>query len=125
MVVFRLPKMEAVSAKWQYGVISLFVSSSLDSFAKRTSQKGLVVVCVLGQPAETTKNNTAIEFYYNTVKLDPDTFEIWPNPKCLKLLSRFPTSGRESETPTGHAYLAIKVINDMDEVIRVSHVITV
>lgn len=70
------------------------------------------------------KSNPNIEILYNTVKLDPETFDIWPNGKCVRLLKRFPTSGRESETPTGHAYLAIKVNEDMGEVIRVSHVIT-
>jgi hypothetical protein len=71
------------------------------------------------------KSNPDIEIYYNTVKLDPSTFEIWPNPKCVRLLPRFPTSGRAAETPTGHAYLAIKVVKDMAQVIRVSHVITI
>jgi hypothetical protein len=71
------------------------------------------------------KSNPNIEILYNTVKLDPNSFEIWPNPKCVRLLPKFPTSGRESETPTGHAYLAIKVIKDMKDVIRVSHVITI
>ena len=71
------------------------------------------------------KANPDIEIYYNTVKLDPETFEIWPNPKCVRLLPRFPTSGRESETPTGHAYLAIKVVKDMAQEVRVSHVITI
>jgi len=40
------------------------------------------------------------------------------------VLKRFPTSGRESETPTGHAYLAVKVLNDMSQTVRISHVIT-
>ncbi|KAL3795930.1 hypothetical protein HJC23_002201 [Cyclotella cryptica] len=100
MVVFRLPKMEV----------------------------GLVVICgCCGKDVGENmfKSNPNIDILYNTVKLDPNSFDIWPNPKCVRLLKRFPTSGRESETPTGHAYLAINVTQDMSQVIRVSHVITV
>ena len=93
-----------------------------------SSMQGLVVICgCCGKDVGNSmfKSNPDIEILYNTVKLNPDTFEIWPNPKCVRLLPRFPASGRESETPTGHAYLAIKVVNDMSQPIRVSHVITV
>lgn len=100
MVVFRLPKMEV----------------------------GLVVICgCCGKKVgeEYFMNNANIEISYNTVVLDPATFEVWPTGKCVRLLKRFPTHGRESETPTGHAYLAIKILNDLKQPIRISHVITV
>ncbi len=100
MVVFRLPKMEV----------------------------GLVVICgCCGKKVaeEFFVNNQNIEIRYNTVLLDPKTFDIWPNAKCVRLLKKFPTQGRESETPTGHAYLSLKVIEDMKNPVRISHVITI
>jgi len=99
MVVFRLPKMEV----------------------------GLVVICACcGKKVGESMlmNNEDIEISYNTVPLDRSTWDIWPDNKCVRVLKRFPTSGRESETPTGHAYLAIKVLNDMRGPVRISHVIT-
>ena len=94
MVVFRLPKMEV----------------------------GLVVICGFG--ADKFTNSTFVEISYNTVPLDQTEMDAFPNAKCVRVLKRFPTSGRESETPTGHAYLAVKVVNDMEEKITISHVIT-
>ena len=68
--------------------------------------------------------NQDIEISYNTVPIDRSTY-IWPNGKCVRLLKRFPTSEREAETPTGHAYLPVKVMNDiMKEHVKISHVIT-
>jgi hypothetical protein len=69
-------------------------------------------------------NNENIEISYNTVPINRSNWEIWPNAKCVRVLKRFPTSGRESETPTGHHYLGVKVLNDMGVVVRISHVIT-
>jgi hypothetical protein len=69
-------------------------------------------------------NNQDIEISYNTVSMNSSEWEIWPNPKCVRILKRFPTSGRASENPTGHAYLAVKVLRDMAQPIRISHVIT-
>lgn len=99
MVVFRLPKME----------------------------KGLVAICMCcgKQEAEPQiMKNANIEISYNTVPMNNSTWDVWPDGKCVRLLKRFPTSGRESETPTGHAYLAIKVLKDMPKPVRISHVIT-
>mmetsp|Transcript_19651 Transcript_19651/g.42702 ORF Transcript_19651/g.42702 Transcript_19651/m.42702 type:complete len:259 (-) Transcript_19651:155-931(-) len=99
MVVFRLPKMEV----------------------------GLVVICgCCGKAVGETQfvNNANIEISYNTVPLDRKDWDIWPNGKCVRVLRRFPTSGRQSETPTGHAYLGIKVLKDMGQPVRISHVIT-
>ncbi|KAL3817615.1 hypothetical protein ACHAXA_006504 [Cyclostephanos tholiformis] len=99
MVVFRLPKMEV----------------------------GLVVICgCCGKGVGETLflNNENIEISYNTVPINRSSWEIWPNAKCVRVLKRFPTSGRESETPTGHHYLAVKVLNDMSITVRISHVIT-
>jgi len=99
MVVFRLPKMEV----------------------------GLVVICgCCGKKVgeELFVNNENIEISYNTVPIDRKEWDLWPNQKCVRVLKRFPTSGRMSETPTGHAYLGVKVLNDMDKMVRISHVIT-
>jgi hypothetical protein len=99
MVVFRLPKMEV----------------------------GLVVICgCCGKNVGESMflNNQDIEISYNTVSMNSSEWEIWPNPKCVRILKRFPTSGRASENPTGHAYLAVKVLRDMSQPIRISHVIT-
>jgi len=99
MVVFRLPKMEV----------------------------GLVVICgCCGKDVGQSlfMNNQNIEISYNTVPIDRKDWDIWPTKKCVRILKRFPTSGRESQTPTGHAYLAIKVLKDMGEPVRISHVIT-
>lgn len=88
---------------------------------------GLVVICgccgkAVGQ--DMFMNNQDIEISYNTVPLDHSTWDIWPNGKCVRLLKKFPTSGRMAETPTGHAYLGVKVLNDMKQPVRISHVIT-
>ena len=100
MVVFRLPKMEV----------------------------GLVVICgCCGKNVGQNMfiNNEELEISLNTVPLDKSTFEVWPNPKCVRLLEKFPTSGRESETPTGHHYLALKLLDDRKGAeIRVSHLFT-
>ena len=100
MVVFRLPKMEV----------------------------GLVVICgCCGKNVGESMflNNPDIEIRYNTVVIEPKMWDIYPSPKCVRLLKRFPTQGRESETPTGHAYLSIKILKDMTTPVRISHVITV
>ena len=99
MVVFRLPKMEV----------------------------GLVVVCGccgknVGQAMFMDNDNLEISF--NTVPLNKTTFDVWPNKKCVRLLKKFPTSGRESETPTGHHYLALKILKDTSAV-QISHVFTI
>ena len=99
MVVFRLPKMEV----------------------------GLVVICgCCGKNVGETMfmNNENIEISYNTVPVDRENMDLWPIDKCVRINQRFPTSGRESETPTGHAYLGIKVLKDMGTPVRISHVIT-
>lgn len=99
MVVFRLPKMEV----------------------------GLVVICGCcgkGVGEQLFLNNQDISISYNTIPINRSEWELWPNSKCVRVLKRFPTSGRESETPTGHAYLAVKVLNDMSQTVRISHVIT-
>ena len=99
MVVFRLPKMEV-------GLLAICMCCGKD-VAKSQIMK-----------------NENIAISYNTVPMSNLTWDVWPNGKCVRLLKRFPTSVRESETPTGHAYLAIKVLNDMPQPIRISHVIT-
>ncbi|KAL7527827.1 hypothetical protein ACHAXR_002152, partial [Thalassiosira sp. AJA248-18] len=70
MVVFRLPKMEV----------------------------GLVVICGCcgkGVGESMFLNNQDIEISYNTVPMNDRTqWDLWPNPKCVRLLKRFPTSGR-------------------------------
>ena len=99
MVVFRLPKMEV----------------------------GLVVICgCCGKNVGHNMfiNNDNLEISFNTVPLNKTTFDVWPTEKCVRLLKKFPTSGRESETPTGHHYLAVKMLNDGAKVM-ISHVITV
>ena len=69
-------------------------------------------------------DNMDIEISYNTVPVERSSMDIWPENKCVRINKRFPTSGREAETPTGHAYLAIKVLNDMASPVKISHVIT-
>ncbi len=101
MVVFRLPKMTV----------------------------GLVVICGNQEGWEDGArgmfiNNTNIEISFNTVSLDRNEMDVFPNGKCVRLLKRFPTAGRESQTPTGHHYLAVKVLNDMERRVLISHVIT-
>ena len=68
-------------------------------------------------------NNTNIEIRYNGVLLERGDFDLFPNPKCARLLKRFPTEGLAAKTPTGHAYLSIKAL-DLEQPVRISHVIT-
>mmetsp|Transcript_24472 Transcript_24472/g.35047 ORF Transcript_24472/g.35047 Transcript_24472/m.35047 type:complete len:140 (+) Transcript_24472:12-431(+) len=101
MVVFRLPKMEV----------------------------GLVVICgCCGKNVGEAMfiENESLEISFNTVPLNKTTFDVWPNKKCVRLLKKFPTSGRESETPTGHHYLALKLLEDQQGAdVRISHVFTI
>lgn len=100
MVVFRLPKMSV----------------------------GLVIICGMSEgrsAADMFINNTAIEISYNTVPVNPEEMDIYPwAGKCTRVMKRFPTSGRQSETPTGHAYLAVNVLTDMEKPFRITQVIT-
>jgi hypothetical protein len=140
MVVFRLPKMEVglvvicgccgkgerLSSsnrhlRYCYRIAIVharmkFVSHHLFGFVYLFNGKGVGETLFL--------NNENIEISYNTVPINRSSWEIWPNAKCVRVLKRFPTSGRESETPTGHHYLAVKVLNDMSITVRISHVIT-
>ncbi len=50
--------------------------------------------------------------------------DVFPNGKCDRLLKQFLMAGQESQTPTGHHYLAIKVLNNMERRVLISHVIT-
>jgi hypothetical protein len=102
-VVFRLPKMSV----------------------------GLVIICGMSEGASNLDlfiNNTDIEISYNTVPVNRTEMDFYPKEdgdfKCARVMKRFATSGRESETPTGHAYLAVKVLNDMDSPLRITQVIT-
>ena len=101
MVVFRLPKMSL----------------------------GLVIICGNQDGWDDGAhgmfiNNTNIEISFNTVPLDQSEMDVFPHTKCARVLKRFPTSGRESQTPTGHHYLAVKVLADMERRVLISHVIT-
>ena len=109
MVVFRLPKMSV----------------------------GLVIICGNGDGGADGAigmfiKNEKIEISYNTIPLDRNEMDVFPDGKCARVMKRFPTSGRESQTPTvsptespfGHAYLAVKVLTDMPSPVLISHVIT-
>jgi len=99
MVVFRLPKMEV----------------------------GLVVICgCCGKNVgnDLFLNNPLIEISFNTVPIDRSEWDIFPNAKCVRVLKRFPLMGRESETPTGHHYLGVRLLSDNPTPVRISHVIT-
>jgi hypothetical protein len=101
MVVFRLPKMAV----------------------------GLVVICGNQEGWEDGAkgmfiNNTNIEISFNTVPLDRNEMDVFPNNKCVRVLKRFSTAGRESQTPTGHHYLAVKMLRMTQRRVLISHVIT-
>lgn len=98
MVVFRLPKMEV----------------------------GLVVICACcgKKVGEEFMNNNLIEVSFNTVPIDRSQWDLFPHDKCVRVMKRFPTSGRESETPTGHHYLGIRILANNPKPVRISHVIT-
>ncbi len=69
-------------------------------------------------------NNPYIEVRYNTALLNQSTWDVFPTGKCVRLLKQFPTKGAAAMTPTGHAYLSIKVLEGLSEPVRISHVIT-
>ncbi|KAL7540797.1 hypothetical protein ACHAWF_006788 [Thalassiosira exigua] len=98
MVVFRLPKMEV----------------------------GLVAICgCCGKKVaeEMFLNNTHLEVRYNGAVLNSTTWDIFPTAKCVRLLKKFPTGGANL-TPTGHAYLSVKVLDGLSKTVRISHVLT-
>jgi len=97
-VVFRLPKQEV----------------------------GLVVLCgCCGKDIATEMflNNPDIEVRYNGKLLDPASWDIWPNGKCVRLLKKFGAASAAAAT-TGHNYLAVKVLENIKEPVRISHLIT-
>ena len=97
MVVFRLPKMEV----------------------------GLVVICgCCGKNVgnDLFLNNPLIEISFNTVPIDRSEWDIFPNAKCVRVLKGW--TGRESETPTGHHYLGVRLLSDNPTPVMISHVIT-
>ena len=99
MVVFRLPKMEV----------------------------GLVAICgccgkEVAEPM--FMKNDKIEIRYNGEVLDRSTWDIFPTKKCVRLLKKFPTMGAMAQTPTGHAYLSVRVLDGMEGEVKISHVIT-
>jgi len=97
-VVFRLPKQEV----------------------------GLVVVCgCCGKEVGTQMflNNLNIEIRYNGQLLDRTTWDIYPNPKCVRILKKFGAESAAAAT-TGHNYLAIKALENLSEPVQISHLIT-
>ena len=97
-VVFRLPKQEV----------------------------GLVVLCGCCGKDIATKmflNNSDIEMRYNGQVLDPTTWDIWPNGKCVRLLKKFGAASAAAAT-TGHNYLSVKALENITEPVRISHLIT-
>lgn len=88
MVVFRLPKMEV----------------------------GLVAICgCCGKDIATEMflQNNNIEIMYNGAVLNRSNWDLYPTPKCVRLLDKFPTDGAAAMTPTGHAYLSIKALEGL------------
>jgi len=69
-------------------------------------------------------NNTNIEVRYNGALLDRSDWDLFPNHKCARLLKRFPTEGKATQNPTGHAYLSVKALDGLTSPVRISHVIT-
>ena len=124
-VVFRLPKM---------AVGLVIICGNGDGYP--SGAKGMFI------------DNPNIEISYNTVPIDRGEMDVFPNSKCARVMKRFPTSGQESQTPigsattrspttrsptesptvspTGDAYLAVRVLNDMpsSQTVLISHVIT-
>jgi len=93
-VVFRLPKMEV----------------------------GLIVICgCCGKDVGTDMflNNDRIEIEYNSVVLDRQTWDLWPNGKCVRLMQSHPAT-----TSSGHAYLSVRVLEELASPIKISHLIT-
>ena len=88
---------------------------------------GLVILCgCCGKQVgeELFMNNPLIEISYNTVPIDRSEWDVFPDAKCVRVLKRFPTSGRAAETPTGHAYLAAQILSNNPKPVRISHGIT-
>ncbi|KAL9185298.1 hypothetical protein ACHAXT_003075 [Thalassiosira profunda] len=92
-VVFRLPKMEV----------------------------GLVVICgCCGKDVaeEMFIQNERLEIRYNDVLLNRSSWDVFPNPKCARLVKEGGHVG-----PTGHAYLSVLARN-LSKPVRISHLIT-
>lgn len=85
---------------------------------------GLVIICGYKQfkPFSGLGN---IDIKYNGQALDPATWDVFPNNKCLRLLRKFPTDSALTNAPTGHNYLAIGASGlNGTEAIDLTHVIT-
>ena len=110
------------------GVSAQGVDDGTVVFRLPTMSVGLVIICAMSEGTSGVDlfiNNTNIEIGYNTVPVDRAEMDLYPwDGKCTRVMKRFPTSGRISETPTGHAYLDVKVLKDMDRPFRITQVIT-
>ena len=85
---------------------------------------GLVVICGVGpnggKASKQFVENSGLEIRYNQQLLDPAEWDLFPDPRCVRLQKEFPAN---FTTPTGHAYLAIKALN-LTNPLNISHVIT-
>jgi hypothetical protein len=111
------------------GITAHTVADSMVVFRLLKMTVGLMVICGNQEGWEDGArgmfiNNTNIEISFNTVPLDCNEMDVFPNGKCVRLLKRFLTAGRELQTPTGHHCLAVKVLNNMERRVLISHVIT-
>ena len=80
---------------------------------------GLLIICGMESPIY---NNTNIEISYNTLVIELDQMDVYPNGKCTRLMKNFTTIEAQQQLETN--YLAIKVLSDMDKPIRITQVIT-
>mmetsp|Transcript_6658 Transcript_6658/g.9522 ORF Transcript_6658/g.9522 Transcript_6658/m.9522 type:complete len:255 (+) Transcript_6658:1-765(+) len=67
--------------------------------------------------------NEFIEIEFNNERLHNNTWDIWPNGKCVRLLKTHLEDGADIGN-NGHSYLSIKVKPGLKAPIRISHVIT-
>jgi hypothetical protein len=108
------------------GISATSKESGTVVFKLPKQEVGLVVVCGCCGKDVATKmflNNADIEIKYNGQTLDPKTWDVYPNEKCVRLLKNFGVAPAAA-APTGHNYLAIKALDNMTEPVRISHLIT-
>lgn len=104
------------------GISAQTVTDGMVVFSLPQMHVGLVIICGMESPIY---NNTNIEISYNTLIIEMDQMDLYPNGKCTRLMKNFTTTSEAQQQQQLEAnYLAVKVLSNMDKPIRITQVIT-
>ena len=86
---------------------------------------GMVVLCLpkMEEGLVVMKAGVSLFLDNENIEINRTELKLWLTAKCVMVLKQLPMSGRESETPTEHHYLDVKVLDDMSVTVWISHII--